>query len=422
MASAHAGGMSISTASTRPGAQLWAILGLAVIAQTAGSIVSQGVYTLVPFFRDAFGLSQAEASLAVTVMNAGQILSMFTLGRLIDRHGERAVVAVTMIGMGVMALCAVVLAGSYWALLGFLGLLGMFYASVQPGGTRAIMRWFPPEHRGLATGFRQAAVPLGTSIAAFLLPLLAASGGWRPAVMAQGIIGIAGGVLFWLFYREGRLAEAKKEPQIPVRELFLTLSRNPAFWPVLGAGVAMSAFQFTFTAQAISYMADSLRMDLIASAALFAVVQIIGIPGRVLLPAVVDRLWPGLRVRCLGWIMAITVATTAIYASLPADASPWLLYPTLASLGLFGIGWFPLYILQIAEIAPKTSIASTVSAATTLSMIAMSFVPFAFGGIVDLAGYRLAWAILIPPVALLVPVLVRLPAPRALHVTPGRAG
>lgn len=395
---------------TSPGGHLWLVLGLAVTAQTAGSIVSQGVYTLIPFFREEFGLSQAVAALAVTVMNGGQILSMFGLGQLIDRHGERSVVSTTMIGMGLMAIAGATLANSFPALLFWFLLLGMFYASVQPGGTRAILRWFPPQHRGLATGFRQAAVPLGTSIAAFLLPLLAVSGGWRAAVMAQGIIGIAGGIFFWLFYREGNLAEGRKTPKIPVRELIQTLGRDPAFWPVLGAGVAMSSFQFTFTASAISFMADNFSISLVMAASLFAFTQIVGIPGRVVLPFAVDRIWPGQRVRALGWIMAICTVATVVYLMLPSTTPQWALYAVLAVLGLFGIGWFPLYILQIAEIAPKTAIASTVSFATTLCMIAMSLVPFVFGAIVDAAGYQTAWAILILPVALLVPFLVRLPA------------
>jgi MFS family permease len=399
----------IPVAASRLGAPMWTVLGLAVVAQTAGSIVSQGVYTLVPFFRDAFDLSQAEAALAVTVMNGGQILSMFTLGRLIDRHGERTVVAVTMTGMGLMAIAGASLATGYLSLLLSLLLLGMFYASVQPGGTRAILRWFPPEHRGLATGFRQAAVPLGTAIAAAFLPYLAATEGWRSAVLAQGVIGITGGLFFWLFYREGDLAEGRKAPAIPVRELLSTLGRDPAFWPLIAAGIAMSAFQFTFTASAISFMSDRFAITLVASAGLFALVQIIGIPGRVLLPMFVDRIWPGRRERCLGWVMAICTVTTITFMLLPVGTPAWALYGVLALLGIFGIGWFPLYILQMAEIAPKAAIASTVSFATTLCMIAMSTGPFIFGFIVDAFGYTAAWTALILPVALVVPRLLSLP-------------
>lgn len=394
---------------SRPGAHLWTVLGVAVVAQTAGSLVSQGVYTLVPFFRESFSLSQAEAALAVTVMNGGQILSMLALGRLIDRHGERSVVAVSMTGMGLMAIAGATLTNGYLSLLLSLLLLGMFYAAVQPGGTRAILRWFPPERRGLATGFRQAAVPLGTSLAAVMLPYLAATQGWQAAVLAQGVIGIVGGLFFWLFYREGDMIESRKTPSVPVKELLATLSRDPAFWPVVGAGVAMSAFQFTFTAASISFMSDSFSITLVASAALFAIVQIVGIPGRVLLPMLVDRFWPGRRERCLGWVMAVCAMTTVVYMLLPPSAPDLILYGVLGLLGIFGLGWFPLFVLQIAEIAPKTAIASTVGFATTLCMIAMAVVPFVFGGIVDLFGYTVAWTALILPMAVLAPRLLTLP-------------
>jgi len=391
---------------------IWLVLGLAVTAQTAGSIVSQGVYTLVPFWKSAFDLSQTSAALAVTVMNAGQIVSMIGLGRAIDRHGERAVVALTMTAMGLVALAAGAFVSSYAALLALLLVMGGFYASVQPGGTRAILRWFPPRHRGLATGFRQAAVPLGTSIAALLLPALAASHGWPVALIAQGLIGIAGGMLFWLFYREdaGDVAKTPSAAAPTMAELIRTLRRNRAFRPVMLAGIAMSAFQFTFTAHAILFMAEQLQLGLMLAASLFAATQVIGIPGRVLLPWISDRLWPGRRIRSLGWIMAACALATGAFLALPAGSPGWLLFAILGVIGLFGIGWFPLYVLEIAEMAPKAAIASTVSFATTLGMIAMSLAPLLFGLVVDLFGYRLAWILLIAPVVALVVPLCSLPA------------
>jgi MFS family permease len=386
-------------------AYVWTVLALAVGAQTAGSIVSQGVYALVPFWKAGFDLSQAAAALAVTVMNAGQILSMIGLGRAIDRHGERAVVALSMVAMGAVALLAAAVADSYPVLLALLLVLGAFYAAVQPGGTRAILRWFPPRHRGLATGFRQAAVPFGTAIAAMLLPALAIRHGWPAAVAAQGAIGIAGGLLFWLFYREeaGGGAPARP-PALPLRALTTTLWRLPGFRLVLLAGIAMSAFQFTFTAHAVLFLAEELGLGLLAAAALFALTQLVGIPGRVLLPWISDRLWPGRRTRSLG---AGCVAVAIVFLSLPAGAPDWLLYAVLAALGLFGIGWFPLYILEVAEMAPKAAIAATVSIATTLCMVAMSLAPLLFGLVVDAAGYRPAWALLTAPVVLLLLPLLR---------------
>lgn len=140
-----------------------------------------GIYILVPFWREAFGVSLASASLAVTVMNGVQIATMFTLGRAIDIHGERRIVGIAMLGMAIAMACAATFANSLPALLVCIAFLGGTYAAVQPGGTRAIMRWFPPAKRGIATGFRQAAVPFGTMIAAALLPFMAVRYGWHAA-------------------------------------------------------------------------------------------------------------------------------------------------------------------------------------------------------------------------------------------------
>ena len=380
---------------------MWVVLALAVTTQTAGSVISQGIYTLVPFWKSAFGLSPALASLAVSALNGGQILSMLGLGRAIDRHGERLVLSLTLIAAALTAFAAAAFASTYPVLLLLILILGAFYASVQTGGTRAILRWFPPERRGLATGCRQAAVPLGTALAALILPSLAAWRGWPLAVAAQGVIGIFGGVVFWLLYRENAGGAAGRAPVSSppkIRDLVKALGRDTPFWPVLVAGIAMSAFQFTFTAYAILFMADRLGLPIVAGAALFAVAQLVGIPSRILLPWLSDLLWPGSRIRSLGWIMLACVLAAALFAFLPKGAPHWALVLSLVPIGVFGIGWFPLFILEIAETAPKNATASTISFAWMLCMIAMSLAPFAFGLVADSLNYGTAWALLIVPV------------------------
>lgn len=383
---------------------LWRVLAIAMSAQVAGSLVSQGVYTLVPFWKSAFNLSQGEAALAVTFMNAGQICSMFVLGRAIDRYGERIVVAITMLAMALMAVLAAYIADQFIELLLFMLVLGGFYAAVQPGGTRAIMRWFPPHRRGLATGFRQAAVPIGTAAAAFLLPMLAFHFGWRSAMLAQAAVGVLGAGLFWFFYHDDEVLETKSSAStqsIPIIMLIRILHHTPGFWPVLAAGVAMSAFQFTVTAHAISFLSEHFKVAVLAGAGIFSLAQLMGIPGRILLPWLTDHTWPGYRSRSLGWIMLAAGCSAVLLTVLPQDAPVWLVTMGFILFGLFGIGWFPLYVLQVAEMAPRQAIAATVSFATTFCMIAMTLAPFGFGIIVDwTGGYRLAWLVLVAPVFL----------------------
>ncbi|MFB4375330.1 MFS transporter [Agrobacterium tumefaciens] len=402
----------ISSTSPTPATdrRIWAVLAVAVATQTAGSFVSQGIYILVPFWREAFGISLASASLAVTVMNGVQIVTMFTLGRAIDIHGERRIVGIAMLGMALAMACAAAFANSLPALLLCIAFLGGTYAAVQPGGTRAIMRWFPPAKRGIATGFRQAAVPFGTMIAAALLPFMAVRYGWHAAAWLCAGVSVTGGALFSGLYREGGDVAAKTERPLSLTKLAREVGQNSSFWPVLRLGIAMSAFQFTLTAHVIGFMADGLGLGLFAASSMFAATQFAGIPGRILLPWLSDRFRPGLRTQSFGLVSVIAAGAAAILAALPIGVPTPIILIVLVVLGIFGIGWFPLYLLQIAESAPKGSIASTIAFASTICLGVMAIGPYIFGLLVDHLGYGAAWsALIVPVVATALPLTISSP-------------
>jgi MFS family permease len=386
----------------------WVVLGAAVLAQTTASIVSQGVYTLVPFFQAAFHLTQASAALAVSAVNGGQVLSMLMLGWLIDKYGERSVVAVTMVAMGLAAFASALSPG-YHVLLMFLVLLGGAYASVQPGGTRAVLRWFPPAQRGMATGIRQAGLPLGTAMAAMVLPALAVQHGWQSAVMVQGVVGVLGGLAFAVFHRDDRGVEggpaAVPPPSLP--QLVRVVAQYSALWPVMLAGVAMVTFQYTFATHVLSFLTTQFKMSIVAAALLYSVSQWVGIAGRIGLAWISDRLWPNRRVRSLAWTMAICALSVVAFMLLPSTAPVPLLVGVFVVIGVFGVGWYPLYLLQVAEMAPKSGVASTISFSMTLNMAAISVVPPLFGLVVDFSGYQAAWLVLVVMLALSMVHLMR---------------
>lgn len=146
-----------SAESTRTPSYRWVVLAVAVTSQMTASLLTQGVNVLIPFWQSAYHLTPASAGLAATAVNIGPVASMLFLGWAIDRYGERSVVSSTMVAMGLTAFTAARFAANYPVLLLFVALIGAFYASVQPGGMRAIVQWFPPGLRGMATGVRQAA-------------------------------------------------------------------------------------------------------------------------------------------------------------------------------------------------------------------------------------------------------------------------
>lgn len=383
--------------SPQQGSYHWVVLGVAVNAQTTASIVSQGIYTLVPFWALAYHLSRGSAALAVTAMNVGQIMSMMLLGWAIDRFGERSVVALTMIMMSFAAFGAAAWAPNYAMLLVWLLILGACYASVQPGGTRAVVRWFPPHLRGMAIGIRQAGLPLGTSLAAISLPLLAVKFGWPTAVFVQGVVGIFGGLLFWLFHRDdvGQETKGAKISPPKLNVLLRMLIDDVALWPVLIAGIAMASFQYTLSTHVLSFLSIRMEIEIVTAAFIFAVAQAVGIAGRISLTWVSDHWWPGRRLRSLGWTMLICAAALTVLLLLPPKTPVWILLAVFVIVGFFGIGWYPLWLVQVAELAPKNAIASTISFAMTLNLVAISIMPPVFGVVADVQGYEAAWALLV---------------------------
>ncbi len=167
-----------------------------------------------------------------------------------------------------------------------------------------------------------------------------------------------------------------------------------ALWPVMLAGAAMVTFQYTFATHAIPFIAARFHYSVVAAALLFSISQWLGIAGRVGLAWISDRFWPNRRVRSLGASMAICIAATIALLLLPVGTSNAVLTAIFCVLGLFGVGWYPLYLLQIAEMAPKTVVASTISFSMTLNMVAISVVPPLFGVVVDQASYGVAWSAL----------------------------
>lgn len=402
----HASQRVVGRSFATSGAYRWIVLAAAALAQTTASVTAQGIYTLIPPLQKTFHLTEATAALAVSALNGGQVVTMLMLGWLIDRFGERYVVAFTMVLMGLAAFAGSALSTSFAVLLMFFALIGTSYASVQPGGTRAILRWFPPQERGMATGIRQAGLPLGTALAAMALPLIATLHGWSVALAIQGAISIVGGILFALLHRDEREMQGTPGSAPPKFTAAVKLvAAHSAVWPVMAAGAVMATFQYTFTTHAIPFVTARFHYSTIAAGLLFSVSQWLGIVGRVGLAWVSDKFWPGRRIRSLGLSMAACIAATVALLAAPVGTTHATLTAIFCVLGLFGVGWYPLYLLQLAEAAPKPVMASTISFSMTINMIAISIMPPLFGALVDRFDYGAAWTMLTLVVAAGIAVL-----------------
>ena len=106
---------------------------------------------------------------------------------LVDRLGARGVLVIGGVvnGLGTLAAAAhdEPVRPSPAALL----VAGIGGSAVPVAGMSSLMRAFAPERRGVVMGWRQLAVPLGGTIGAVTLPLLADAGGVRLALVACAV-------------------------------------------------------------------------------------------------------------------------------------------------------------------------------------------------------------------------------------------
>lgn len=111
------------------------------------------------------------AGLLVSAVQLGPLLSMLLIGYILDLYGERWVVSLGSCLLG-LAFLLVAFTWDYWLLLVGLGVVGIWYGTAQPGGSKVILRWFSKHERGLAMGIRQAGIPIGGAVGGMLIPSL----------------------------------------------------------------------------------------------------------------------------------------------------------------------------------------------------------------------------------------------------------
>jgi MFS family permease len=135
---------------------------VAVLAAVAFSVaVGFGIVApAIPVFAREFGVTRAAATAVVSAFAFMRLVSALGGGRLVDRLGERLVLAT---GIGIVAVSSALagLAQSYWQLLVLRGIGGVGSAMFTVSAISLVLRVAAPHLRGRATGLFQAGFLVG---------------------------------------------------------------------------------------------------------------------------------------------------------------------------------------------------------------------------------------------------------------------
>jgi predicted MFS family arabinose efflux permease len=290
------------------------------------------------------------------------------------------------------------LAPGYASLLVVMLLVGAGYSTVQPGGGKSVASWFAVSRRGLAMGVRQAGLPLGGMLAAAVMPLLAATYGWRATLVTGGAVALLGAGVFMGFYRrppvqEPPLDEPRPAPA-PRSGGRMALLREPAMMKIVLSGTCLVSVHSAVSVLTVLYLYEVTSLGAGSAALALVAAQAAGAAGRIGLAAWSDRRPAGRYSTVMACMAAVTVGMAALMS--PLGQSPAVACPLLVWLGFFGIGWYGPWVAYLAESAPPGRTGFALGLAMSVTQLAVVVAPTVLGLLKDATGgFTAPWALLV---------------------------
>ncbi|GAA0727430.1 spinster family MFS transporter [Sphingomonas japonica] len=221
-------------------------------------------------------LIKADLSLSDTQLGllSGLAFAIFyaTLGipvaRLADRTNRRNIIVASLTVWSAMT-AAGGLAMNFWQLLAARIGVGIGEAGSSPPSHSIIADLYPPERRAGAMGVYSLGVVLGAAIGTFIGGTVASFYGWRAAMFAVGLPGVALAVIVYLFVVEPRrglsdpVPETHKGPMPGLAAGFATMLRSGPALHLVIAVTLTSMIGYGLTAWGPSYMQRSLGISIL---------------------------------------------------------------------------------------------------------------------------------------------------------------
>ncbi|MGG2074190.1 MFS transporter [Lysinibacillus irui] len=359
----------------------WIILLVATLSQTAATFVTYGMGPVASFYQIEWGLSSFQTGLIVSAVNIGPIFSMLIFGYFMDKKGEKQLIGWGSILLGLSSLLLIPV-HHYTTLLLVLIVVGIWYGSAQTGGSSAIVKWFPDKNRGLAIGIRQTGIPIGGALASSILTYLYQHIHLTSVHITQGLVAIAGGLLFLLLYQEPKQRVTVAANPVTFKEKVRAIKNNRALYPIYFVGIVMMSLQMVIIAHLMSYLHQEGGYSLTEAGKYLSIILLGGMVGRIVLAWISDCYFSQKRESLLVLVM---VATFIMIGCLPFVMSAKSLMIIFCSiLGFFALGWYSLYIACVTEQSDSQSVGLTVSTALTINQFFIVLAPTCYGLLVAL--------------------------------------
>jgi sugar phosphate permease len=372
--------------------RLGVLLALLTLSHTVASFCNLSIPPLTPFLRDELHLTHAQVGMLTSFLYIGVVAASLLFGWLSDTLGERWAL---ILGFGIQGVFMIGFAWIHTFLLGGIILLlsGIGYSSVNPATTKGVVRWFPSQGRATAMGVKQTGIPLGGILAAFTLPPLASSFGWRTSVILVGVISL----IFIPAVRIGMPpAPTLADQRSGMRwgQLREVLS-NRSIVALSIMGIFLAGAQLSIITHLVLYLKNEYLFSSVLAGIYLAVAQVGGTAGRIGWGLISDFVARGRRKLILGIIGVIAVIQLLLLSRIDPSISGGLLFLFIGLLGSTTIGYHGVLFGLMGEIVRKEVVGLATGFSLTITFLGIVLFPPLFGHLVDrLGSYKQAWDML----------------------------
>jgi len=371
-----------------------------LLVQTTSAFLIRLPPTIAPALTEMFAWDASAIGYLAALGTVGSILFMIAGAPLIQRFGSiRSLQIGLLIGafatlLFVIPLSVAALAASF--------LIGLGYGPSAPAGSDILQRYAPARHRNLIFSIKQAGVPLGGVLAGLTLPPILEAWGWRATIIFSAALVVIATLLVQpvrktIDHERNRLQQLTLRSFVALDNLqrpLAVLVANPVLRTLGLVGACFSIGQSVWFTFLVTYFVNDLGLPLTQAGVIFAVTQVTGVAGRMLLGWISDRQGSGLPT--LKMVAVLSAATTLVLALTSAAWPSWALILLAAVAGVTVSSWNGVQIAEIARFAPPGRVGDSASGATILVFIGYVLGPSVFAVLMALTGeFRLLLLIVV---------------------------
>jgi len=335
----------------------WAVLATSCLTVIAFQVSAMSYGPLLGEIAKNLGVSLAQAVNLMTVFMLFAALSFFIAGPMCDRYGVATVLATSAFLSSVPTAATIWLGHSYAIVAVIRALQGCAVGFALAGMAPLVLRWFPPQQRGLALGIPGAMNPLGAIIGVLAAPaIFRSSGNWQLTVTLLSGFGWLALVYSLVVFKMAKSCAPKvniTSDKSTIAAAFRAAMRSPFTWVGVLATFAVNWIMQSAFSLSPSYFAEpkpvGLGLGPLAAGQLMGVVQIGAIVGPIVGGLLLDKVFGGKArgVLAIAFLLSLSYCTIqfgSVYNSRPLFI--FFLVFSGAGIGML----FPLIMSQINEL------------------------------------------------------------------------